>query len=119
MTQRATGATGSPVVAVKLTDLWAWALQRVHRYRVTGHSMAPTLTDGQHVLVQPSSTADPGAIVVVRHPFRTDIRLIKRVQSVHDDGLHLTGDNPKESSDSRALGRIPWVHLVGIVTARF
>lgn len=119
MTQRATGATGSPVVSVGLTDLWAWALQRVHRYRVTGNSMAPTLVDGQHVLVRAVATADPGSIVVVRHPFRTDIRMIKRVQSVHADGLHLTGDNPAESSDSSALGRIPWIHLIGVVTARF
>jgi len=119
MTQRAAGATGSPVSAVSISDVLAWALRRVQRYRVAGNSMAPTLVDGQHVLVRKGLAVQPGNIVVVRHPFRTDVRLVKRVLKVHDDGLHLVGDNPTESTDSGALGRVPWVNLIGVVTARF
>lgn len=78
--------------------------------------MAPTLADGDEVLVL-RGPARPGDIVYVRHPFRSDIKLIKRLTSI-DGGLTVAGDNPDASSDSRTLGVLPAGHLIGRVTSR-
>lgn len=104
-------------------DLALWLLRRRRRFRVTGMSMAPLLKPGDDVLV------DPGAyrgrlprrdeIVVVRHPFRSDIRLIKRVTEVAEDGrCRLQGDNPSESTDSRTFGWVMPDRVIGRVTSR-
>ncbi len=77
--------------------------------------MEPTLTDGDEVLVRPGP-ATAGDIVHVRHPFRSDITLIKRLTST-DGGLTVAGDNPAGSSDSRTLGVLPADHLIGRVTS--
>ena len=87
--------------------------------RVAGESMNPTLQTGDTVLVRPTGHATVGNVVVSRHPFKTDSHLIKRVEAVTDDGMVLVGDNPAASTDSRSLGTVPWVHLIGVVTARF
>jgi nickel-type superoxide dismutase maturation protease len=108
----------SPLSAVGLKEILAWTLSLRVRLRVQGQSMSPTLEDGDHVLFRPSTTASPGDIVVCRHPFRTDTRIIKRVLEQGPDGLILRGDNPAASTDSAQLGRIPWAHLQGCVTAK-
>jgi len=98
-------------------EVLAWALKRRTRVRVRGTSMSPTLADGDEVLIARVRTARPGDLVCVRHPFRSDLQLIKRLTSV-DGGLTVAGDNPDASSDSRTLGVLPADHLVGRVTSR-
>ncbi len=88
-----------------------------------GRSMTPTLDDGDTVVVDPGAydNADPspGEVVLCRHPFRTDVQLVKRVSSVGPDGeLMLVGDNPAESTDSGSLSAVPRVHLKGQVMGR-
>jgi nickel-type superoxide dismutase maturation protease len=89
-----------------------WAAGRRRRYQVTGASMAPALAAGDWVLVDPGAyrrrPPRPGDVVVVRHPYRRDLRLVKRVGTVLPDGrCRLLGDNPGASTDSRAFGAVP------------
>lgn len=89
--------------------------------------MAPTLFDGQQVLVDPHAYARRvpavGEIVLVRHPFRAGLRLIKRVRRVEPQSsglpprLDLRGDNPGASTDSRALGSFDLDLVEGRVVA--
>jgi nickel-type superoxide dismutase maturation protease len=86
--------------------------------------MAPLLEPGDEVLVDTHAYRQtppcPGDIVVARHPYRADLLLIKRVAKVHEDGgCLLEGDNPSESTDSRAFGALPAERILGRVTSRF
>lgn len=119
MTERAPETSRVPVPAVGLTEFLCWIIGLRKRTRINGNSMAPTLRHGDTVLIQRISEAVPGDIVVCRHPFQTNTRIIKRVANTSIEGLFLRGDNPPESTDSESLGRVPWKHLQGRVTARF
>ena len=95
------------------------ALRRVFGIRVEGDSMSPLLNSGDLVLVDPRAPIKPGDIVLARHPFRSSVRILKRLISVEADGrLYLTGDNPNESSDSRSFGTVSSADLLGKVIAR-
>lgn len=96
-----------------------WLLRRRQRFRISGNSMQPLLKPGDEVLIAPGATPVPGDIVVARHPFRRDVRLIKRVQAVVGDRYVLTGDNPAESTDSRTFGPVAAEQIIGRVTSRF
>ena len=82
--------------------------------------MLPTLQQGDHVLVRPGGAlVEPGAVVLVQHPHRTDQRLVKRVEHITSDGaLFVVGDNPKASTDSRAFGVVPRGNVLGVVVGR-
>lgn len=104
--------------------LLLWLAGRRRAFRVTGHSMAPTFAPGDLLLVDPRvyrrSGPRAGDVVVSRHPYRTDVRLVKRVSSLPGDGLCLLeGDNPEESTDSRIFGPVPNSLLLGRVAFRF
>lgn len=88
--------------------------------------MFPLLEPGDEVLVDPraywQSPPQPGEIVVAQHPYKGDLKIIKRVVAVADNGrIHLRGDNPDpaESSDSRIFGPLPRSLILGRVTSRF
>ena len=113
----------SPVPAVGVLEFAYLLLGRRKRYQVSGPSMSPTLLDGDTVLVEPGayqhSDPAPGDVVVCRHPFKTDVYLIKRVSELTDAGeLVLVGDNPEASTDSQTLGAIPKAHLRGRVCSK-
>ena len=105
-------------------ELLLWLLRFRRRFRVAGTSMAPLLKPGDEVLIDPRAyrrtpprTDD---IVVARHPYRTDLRLVKRVTEVLETGhCHVQGDNPAESTDSRIYGPLPPERILGRVTSRF
>lgn len=106
-----------------LPELALWALGRRARYRVGGSSMLPTLAPGDQVLVDLAAyrRARPrlGDLVLARHPYRTDLRLVKRVAGVSADGrCTLAGDNPAESTDSRSFGAVPCELVLGRVVLR-
>ena len=88
----------SPIAAAGLQDLLLLFCGRRLLLKVEGESMRPTLNPDDRVLVR-RTTADPdipplGAVVVAWHPSRPGLRLIKRLQSVGQDGMILLGDNP-------------------------
>ena len=89
------------------------------RVRVEGSSMQPLLLDGQEVLVARVRHVRPGDLIFCRHPYKSKICLIKKVDHIKDDGrLHLLGLNPAQSTDSRSFGEIAPDHVLGKVSSR-
>jgi signal peptidase I len=69
------------------------------RVAVAGHSMAPTLRDGDWLLVDPDAyerlSPRAGDLVVAADPRMADRLLVKRVAGIDPDGrLTLAGDHP-------------------------
>lgn len=82
--------------------------------RVSGVSMAPTLSDGDYVLALSHKVcAQPpavGSVIVVRHP---DLGvLVKRVVAVEGGRIAIDGDNPT-SLDRSGLGSIKASQVLG------
>lgn len=88
---------------------WSWAVVR-------GPSMAPTLSDGEFVLLSRLARPRPGAVVLVRWAQRPGVLSVKRVVGRHGDGWWVLGDNPAGSTDSRQLGT---AEVIAVVLARF
>ena len=87
--------------------------------RIVGPSMEPTLTNGDLVLVARSRTYRSGQILVVEHPHRPDLLLVKRCVRVMDGGqVWIEGDNPQASDDSRDFGAVPRQQVRGRVLLR-
>ncbi len=105
-------------------ELLLWLLWQRKRFRVTGLSMIPLLKPGEEVLVNPKayhqSLPQVRDLVVAVHPYRPDLKIIKRVVFVSEDGsCFLQGDNLTESSDSRSFGLVVAEKILGKVTSRF
>jgi nickel-type superoxide dismutase maturation protease len=119
-----TGIIQKSVPDSGVRELLLWLVRRRRRFRVTGASMLPVLKPGDVVLADPFAYRhghlQPGDIVIARHPLRGDVHLIKRVSAVTEDGrCRLEGDNPAESTDSRAFGLVAVEQVRGRVTSRF
>ncbi|MEU5214516.1 nickel-type superoxide dismutase maturation protease [Streptomyces sp. NPDC020742] len=82
-------------------------------------SMVPTLQPGDQLVVQYGAAVRPGAVVVLRHPFRQDLLIVKRAVRRSEGGWWVQGDNPFVENDSREFGAVPdelviaraWVRL--------
>ena len=103
-----------------LVDLFHCLTGRRRRYRIVGRSMWPTLSPGERVWVDcgvyTCSRPQAGDIVLARHPYRTDVHIVKRVECVLSDGrCVLAGDNAVDSTDSRIFGAVPASHILGRV----
>ncbi len=76
--------------------------------------MAPTLTDGDALLVWRGARARPGDVVVARFRARPDLLVVKRAVREQDGGWWVQGDNEFVADDSRAygvadlIGRVVW-----------
>ncbi len=97
---------------------------------IQGVSMEPTLQSGHIILYSriayglklPFKTKylirwkmpKPGDIIVLRNP-QTKIRIIKRCQKQVGDKIFVTGDNRKNSIDSREFGLVPINLVIGKV----
>lgn len=82
--------------------------------------MHPTLRDGEVVLVDQnaylSSPPNPNDIVLALHPYKGGVHMVKRVLHLVESGhVFLKGDNPLESSDSRAFGAVHPSKILGQV----
>lgn len=92
--------------------------------RIVGPSMEPTLSNGDLVLVAGigrcrPGRCRPGQVLVVEHPTRPELLLVKRcVRLVDDDQVWVEGDNPQASDDSRDFGAIPRSLVRGRVLLR-
>ena len=79
--------------------------------RIQGDSMWPTFSNDE--LVEFATVYDgplgKGDVVLVSHPFKPDVLMVKRVLRVEPDGrLFLVGDNPDPlaSEDSHNFGPV-------------
>lgn len=85
--------------------------------------MAPTFQDGDRVAVDPNAYSDmthpiEGDVVLARHPFRRDVRIVKRVARLTPEGrCFLVGDNPDtlQTTDSRSFGAVEQARILGRV----
>ncbi|MGB9373997.1 MAG: S24 family peptidase [Jiangellales bacterium] len=84
--------------------------------RVRGHSMRPTLTDGDLLLVARARPVTPGCLVVVRLPDATVA--VKRATHLEPTGWWVERDNPRAGVDSWTLGPIPHDDVLGVVVLR-
>ena len=109
-------------VAAALFAITRWVAMP---WAVEGPSMAPTLHDGDRVIVELVSyrrhRPRVGDVVLVDGP--GGLPLVKRVGtppwgSAPDD-VWVLGDNAAESSDSRAFGALPISRVRGRVTWRY
>ena len=69
--------------------------------QVNGGSMEPTFMDGNLVLAVRLFHIRKGDIVIAQSRGRD---IIKRVADTRKSKIYLLGDNPSQSTDSRALG---------------
>ena len=80
--------------------------------RIQGDSMWPSYRDGDVVSFAPCDetyVARVNDVVLVRHPMKDNVLMVKRVSVVQNDGrLFLTGDNPDPtaSEDSHNFGPV-------------
>ena len=80
--------------------------------RIQGDSMWPSYRNGDVVSFAPCDetyVARVNDVVLVRHPMKDDVLMVKRVSVVQNDGrLFLTGDNPDPtaSEDSHNFGPV-------------
>lgn len=94
-------------------------LRAVGLAEVYNPSMVPTLRPGDQLVVQYGAGIRPGDVVVIRHPFRQDLLIVKRAVERRDGGWWVLGDNPFVENDSREFGAVPdefvvaraWVRL--------
>jgi phage repressor protein C with HTH and peptisase S24 domain len=66
--------------------------------------MAPTLRDGDALLVQRGGRVRAGDVVVARFRSRPGLLVIKRAVREQDDGWWVRGDNEFVTDDSRVYG---------------
>ena len=84
--------------------------------------MLPTLKPDDDILVVPvtrMTKLSPGDIVLCRHPFKPELRMVKRIsETFYDGGCYVLSDNAAEGTDSRSFGAIGREQIVGLVTSR-
>ena len=63
---------------------------------------------------------DRGQIVLLDHPFRPNLRIIKRIQSMEDGRLFLVGDNPDPtaSEDSHNFGEVDVSSVIAVLVSQ-
>lgn len=111
----------------------ALAFVLARRTTVRGASMTPALIPGERLLFDRLAYARGrprgGDIVLVAHPLRPDLRLVKRLGGVPGDVIDghalgrdeywLLGDNESESTDSREFGPVRRRDLLGRAWLRY
>ncbi len=91
----------------------------VTRVRIIGPSMEPNLANGEWWLVRRSRSVRPGDVVLLAHPDRPDLRVVKRIDHAEAAGWWVVGDNPEASEDSRHFGPVPADLIVGRLWFRY
>ena len=86
--------------------------------------MFPILEAGEEVLVDTNAyhrfLPEIGDLIVAWHPQQPNLRIIKRVVKVDDNGnCFLMGENSLESDDSRSFGLESLQGIIGKVTSKF
>ncbi len=85
--------------------------------------MLPTLAPKDIVIFRPTNEQDlslkEGCLVVVSHPLKPEVLMIKRIYRLTQHGFDLRGDNEVGSIDSRQFGLVNNFCLRGIVEQVF
>jgi signal peptidase I len=106
----AAGAIAAPFL---LRVVWSWP----HRVAVSGHSMEPTLLDGDWLLVDPDAYLTrrprPRELVVARDPRAEGRVIIKRVVESGELGVSVAGDHPGHLGEAHEIGRLLDAHVIG------
>jgi phage repressor protein C with HTH and peptisase S24 domain len=84
---------------------------------VRGRSMAPTLRDGDRLLVRWRGRPRPGCLAVIALPGGRPLG-VKRLSRREPEGWWAERDNPAEGVDSWQVGAIPDHDVLGVVIAR-
>jgi len=86
------------------------------KFKVSGHSMEPTIKNGQYVLISkiPYFFSEPDVKEIVAFKKNQKI-LIKRIVKKTGDKYFLAGDNLKDSLDSRSFGFVSKNDILGKV----
>ena len=88
--------------------------------RIIGHSMSPALRSGEAWVVWRTTRIRPGDVIMLRHPVRPDLNLVKRAISQRATGdWWVEGDNRDFSEDSRTFGYAPSANILGRVLLRY
>jgi nickel-type superoxide dismutase maturation protease len=99
----------------------AAARLRPFRVEARGDSMRPTLEPGDWCLATAGGPLKKGDVVVVEHPERPGLEVVKRVTGAPgEEGLgfgewFVEGDNAAASTDSRTFGPVPRDAITGRV----
>ena len=88
------------------------------RVAVKGHSMHPTLIDGDWLLVDPGAyrgrAPRVGELVVARDPRDERRIVVKRLTAVGPDGrLSIAGDHPAHTDEGASIGEVGQTAIVG------
>ncbi|MDA3022243.1 MAG: nickel-type superoxide dismutase maturation protease [Actinomycetota bacterium] len=88
--------------------------------QIIGPSMAPAMRTGDYWVVWRTKKVRPGQVVLLRHPLRPELPIVKRLISQPGPGLWwVEGDSPHISDDSRVFGPVATSAIVGRVTFRY
>ena len=92
--------------------------RRLERFAVSGHSMEPTLRDGDWLIVDRQGLAVPGSLVVARDPRSVGRLVVKRVGEVGTDHqLVLESDHPAHAAEE--IGSVSESDVLGLVVLRY
>ena len=89
------------------------------RVRVLGPSMEPALRNGDWWLVRRTTRVDVGDAVLLVHPQRPGLLVVKRIARRDAGGWWVLGDNDAASDDSRTFGVVPEGNVVGRLWWRY
>ena len=92
---------------------------RLTTVRMIGPSMEPAVRHGDWWIVHLSSVVRPGDVIMIRHPLRRHLIIVKRAEHRTPGGWWVTGDNPEQSEDSRSFGAVPEDLIEGRLVVRY
>lgn len=79
--------------------------------------MTPLLQPGETILVKRTKKYFPQDVVISEHPFRSDIKIVKKIEAIEANGrVKLIGVNPIESQHH--FGLIQPRKIIGKVTSK-
>ena len=97
-------------------------LSRYGTVAVSGASMAPTLNDGDLVVVKwkpRRKKLEVGNIVVIERDDQPGIQYIKRITKIEKKRFWVEGDNTEPSIDSRSWGFLTRKEIIGKYLFRY